>query len=328
MDVLLRALEAFAVGDAMGMPTEFMTLEMIHNRFGLIDHLIDPSCSFIHKNLKKGQITDDTEQVLYLIETFYKKGSITIGAVVEALCRWIEETHAEKKGYVGPNTSKALKKIRAGENPEEAGKGGTTCGAAMRVLAPVLCVGDDEEKLKEAVWVCSIPTHNTNLALEAAMSLGFGFYAAVAGASFREIINSILEGARVGKEMSNVRFAGASTGTRIRYALDEISNSRSVEEAMSFVYNVIGTNMESNEVVPAAVSIFAYAKGDVWLAIRMGASIGGDTDTIAAIAGALSCLYNRGHNIPDEILEEVISVNGLDLRRFAKMAWKMRGEKL
>jgi len=97
---------------------------------------------------------------------------------------------------------------------------------------------------------------------------------------------------------------------------------------MSFVYNVIGTNMESNEVVPAAVSIFAYAKGDVWLAIRMGASIGGDTDTIAAIAGALSCLYNRGHNIPDEILEEVISVNGLDLRGFAKMAWKMRGEKL
>lgn len=327
MDIFVQVLEAFAVGDAMGMPTEFMTLEVIRNRFGLVDHLIDPSCSLIHRNLKKGQVTDDTEQVLYLIETFYRKGAITTGTVVEALCRWIEETHAEERGYVGPNTLRALREIQAGRNPEEAGKGGTTCGAAMRVLAPVLCAGNDEERLKEAVWACSVPTHNTNIALEAAMGLGFGLHVAVTGASFEEIISSILGGARVGRKMSSVNLVGASTEARIRYALDEISNCRSAEDVMSFVYNVIGTSMESNEVVPAAVSIFAYAKGDVWLAIRMGASVGGDTDTIAAIAGALSCLYNRGHNIPSEVLEEVISVNRLDLRKFAEMAWKVRHER-
>jgi ADP-ribosylglycohydrolase len=326
--IFKQVLEAFAVGDAMGMPTEFMTLKMIRNRFGLIDTLIDPSVSLIHKNLKKGQITDDTEQVLYLLETFYEKKGVTVEGTVEGICRWIEETHADEKGYIGPSSLKALKKIQDGENPEKAGTGGTTCGAAMRVLAPALSVEmGNKEKLKEAIHACSIPTHNTNIALEAAMSLGFGFHTAVMGASFDEILESILEGAKIGREISGNEFVGASTGERIRYALDKISNLHSPEEVMSFIYDVIGTNMESNEVVPAAVSIFAYARDDTWLSIRIGASIGGDTDTIAAISGALSCLYSRGHNIPNEVVEEVLRINNLNLERYAKMVQEMLGGK-
>lgn len=326
MHIFQQVLEAFAVGDAMGMPTEFMTLRMIRDRFGFIDTLIDPSNSLIHKNLKKGQITDDTEQVLYLLETFYEKRGVTVEGTVEGLCRWIEETHAEERGYIGPSSLKALRKIQAGENPEDAGTGGTTCGAAMRVLAPVLSVEKgNKEELRDAIRACSIPTHNTNIALEAAVGLGFGFHAAITGASFDEIIESILEGAKIGREISGNEFVGASTGERVRYALSKIRDCHSPEEAMSFIYDVIGTTMESNEVVPAAVSIFAYAKGDTWLSIRMGASIGGDTDTIAAISGALSCLYNKGHNIPHEVVEEVIRVNNLNLEEYAKMVEEMLG---
>ena len=62
VELFERALEAFAVGDALGMPTEFMTQEAIKSKFGLVEKLIDPSVSQIHTNLKKGQITDDTEQ--------------------------------------------------------------------------------------------------------------------------------------------------------------------------------------------------------------------------------------------------------------------------
>jgi len=51
----------------------------------------------------------------------------------------------------------------------------------------------------------------------------------------------------------------------------------------------------------------------VWLALRMGASVGGDTDTIAALSGALCAAYAGGHNIPGPILEEALRVNNLDL---------------
>lgn len=326
--VVERALEAFAVGDAMGMPTEFMTLNMICQQFGIIDTLIDPSISLIHKNLNKGQITDDTEQVLYLLDTFYKERKVTIEGTVEGLRRWIGETNADKKGYIGPSSLKALQLIHEGEKAENAGLGGTTCGAAMRALTPVLSVENgNKEMLKEAIYACSVPTHNTNIALEASMSIGFGYQSALMGASFDEIIESILEGAEIGKKMSNNEYVGASTGERIRFALDKLHNLKSIEEVLSFIYNVIGTNMESNEVVPAAVTIFAYAKEDTWLSVRMGASVGGDTDTIAAISGALSCLYGKGHNIPNEIVNEVLRINNLNLKRYANLAQEMLGGK-
>jgi hypothetical protein len=59
------ALEALTVGDALGMPTEFMTREYIKRNFGFVSSIIDPQFSLIHKNLARASITDDTEQNLY-----------------------------------------------------------------------------------------------------------------------------------------------------------------------------------------------------------------------------------------------------------------------
>jgi len=322
--VFQKALEAFAVGDAMGMPTEFMSLEEIRRKFGVIDTLLDASVSPIHSNLKRGQVTDDTEQILYLIESFHKVGKVSVEATVEALCRWIEETNADKKGYIGPSSLKALKKIQEGCDPRDAGKGGTTCGAAMRILAAALCAKQgDVEMLKEFIWSATIPTHNTNIAMEAAMALGFGYHFAALGKTFDEIISAMVQGANIGREMADSSFVGASTGERIRFALEKIKSIKSHEKLLDFVYKVIGTTMESNEVVPAAVAIFAYAKDDVWLAIRLGASVGGDTDTIAAIAGALSSLYAKSHNVPDDIVKYVSRVNQIDFAKYGRMLYEM-----
>ncbi len=63
----------------------------------------------------------------------------------------------------------------------------------------------------------------------------------------------------------------------------------------------------------AVFALFNFAKEDVWLAIQMGASVGGDTDTIAALAGALCAAYAGSHNIPSAVLEDVVSRNSLDL---------------
>ena len=47
-------LEAFALGDALGMPTEFMTRFEIRRRFGLVDRLLEPAESRNHPDLAKG----------------------------------------------------------------------------------------------------------------------------------------------------------------------------------------------------------------------------------------------------------------------------------
>jgi len=317
-------LEAFATGDAMGMPTEFMDKETIRKRYKIVESILDPSESFIHRNLRKGQVTDDTEQVLYLIDMFSKNQEITPRKVAQTLYEWAVRTRAKEKGYIGPSSLKALEKIREGVKPEEAGKNGTTCGAAMRVLAPALCVKKgDLSKLRENIFMCSIPTHNTNLALEAAMALGYGYHFAAIGSDFDQIIDAIIQGAVEGYKMSSNKFIGASTGERVRFVTKIVKRDWPIEKVLDFIYDVIGTSMASNEVVPAAVTIFMYAKDDVWLAIRMGASVGGDTDTIAAMAGALCCLYAGGHNIPSGIVEEVINTNSLNLEKYAEMIEKI-----
>ncbi len=43
LNLIRGILTAYAVGDAMGMPTEFMTRAEISSRFGLVDTLIEPA---------------------------------------------------------------------------------------------------------------------------------------------------------------------------------------------------------------------------------------------------------------------------------------------
>lgn len=319
-----RALEAFAVGDAMGMPTEFMTIHHIRKEFGLVDRLLDPALSPLKRPMPRGSVTDDTEQVLYLLDAYSADREVTVENTVKGLLRWMKETGAVEKGYIGPSSRTALEKIEMGEEPETAGKGGTTCGAPMRVPAPALYVKKGSfEALKRSIWACTVPTHNTSIAMESAAAMGFALHAAAGGASFEEIVNAVIEGSGAGRAMCQDNYIGASSGCRFINAMTALKTMKTHEEVMTFIYEVIGTTMESNEIVPAALSVFAFAGRDVWTAIRIGASVGGDTDTIAALAGAMSALYRGGHNIPDEIVDEVMAVNRLDLSRYGALTEKV-----
>lgn len=320
----LKALQALAVGDAMGMPTEFMTRDTVR-RFGLVSELLDPVVSPIHPNLRKGSITDDTEQNLYLIDAYCKSGEITVEGTANALICWVRETAADSRGYIGPSSLKALKAIESGEDPRKTGRGGTTCGAAMRAPAAALCSKNDSpEKLARDIYNCSLPTHNTNLAVEAALAMGFAVDAAAGGAGVEEILKASLEGASCTNDLDTPNYVGASSAWKIKFLIELLADKSEIDEILDTIYYLNGTGLPANEVVPAALAVFSVAKGDVWLSIRMGASVGGDTDTIAALAGLLSALHSGDHNIPEEIVEEVLNVNRLDLSEIAEMIEKRR----
>lgn len=325
MQKFLKALEALATGDALGMPTEFMDRESVKRRFGLISTLLDPRVSLVHPNLERGTVTDDTEQNLYLIKTYCDSGVVTAENTADTLVRWMEETRAQEKGYIGPSSLKALKNIENGTSPLEAGRGGTTCGAPMRAPAAALCtVKSSSEVLSRAIYNCSVPTHNTNLAIEAALAVGFATAAAIEGASVREIIKAAIEGASQIESLNVPVYVGASTAWKTKFLIDELRNTEDRDKILDTIYYLNGTGLQANEVAPAALAVFSKAESDVWLAVRLGASLGGDTDTIAALAGLLSALYAGDHNIPKEILERVKRVNGLELSDYANMIVRTR----
>ena len=306
---------AFAAGDACGMPTEFMCPEDIRRVFagempdGLPEGLLPAEKSITHGILETGSVTDDTEQNLYLLAEAEKRGGVTLEGVLAALEAWIAETGAVEKHYIGPSSLKALESIRKGTPAAEAGMGGTTCGGIMRTPSAFLWnTAQSEEELEESILTSLLPTHNTSEALEAAGAYGFALRAAFNGAGMDKIFEAAERGGK--RLIAHASWTGCAPGS-VRRLLEARKLARRLDEAalLDHVYNLWGTGLPSADVCGAVFALFACAKKDVWKAIRLAAVIGGDTDTIAALAGALSAAYAGGQNIPRPVLDKVLKQN-------------------
>ena len=80
---------------------------------------------------------------------------------------------------------------------------------------------------------------------------------------------------------------------------------------------LVGTSLATQESVPAAFAMLAAAPDDPWLAVRLAASAGGDTDTIAAITGAIGGACHGAAAFPEQARVTVSAVNGLELDEVA-----------
>lgn len=311
-------LQALAVGDAMGMPSEFMTQEAIDQVYPEINTLLDPKRSYTHHELHFGSVTDDTEQNLYLAKAYVEAGEITVENSAQALSRWVVECDAIAKKYIGPSSMKALNAIKEGVSPMDAGRGGTTNGGIMRTPALVLCAGNgDEAHLLDCIRKGCIPTHHTSEAIEAAAAYGFALRAAIDGKETDEILAAAKRGSELA--LKSMDWVGAAPGCihRLEKLMKDMEQDPSDANLRYLLYYVYGMGLPSIDAFTAAMAIFLQKGKDVFGAIKLCAGIGGDTDTVGALAGALCAAYADGHNIPAEILTQVEQANNLDLTRVA-----------
>ncbi|MBR4080582.1 MAG: ADP-ribosylglycohydrolase family protein [Clostridia bacterium] len=312
-------LEAFAVGDAYGKATEQCTRQEIEARYDRIDTLLAPEDSLTHEDLFHGQVTDDTEQVVYLIREYADKGCITPYDTAMALLRWVNETDAANK-YIGANSLNALRSIAAGADVTTTGLNGITCGGMMRTPAAFFMSPD--ETLVENVVNCLMPTHYTGVAIESAVCYAFALRAAMRGYDMQTILDEACKGAELGKPHgSQLRVAAAapSCAARIRFLARLIPQMADEQAVKEFLYDVLGTTQESCDCCAAAFALFIWAKEDVHLAIRLATEMGGDTDTIACLAAGLCTLFAGGHNLPAEMVQLVSDANRLDFDELAAM---------
>jgi ADP-ribosylglycohydrolase len=194
--------------------------------------------------------------------------------------------------------------VLAGTPPEEAGRYGATNGAAMRVTPVGIAVppGDDMRRLVDAVHDSARVSHDTGVAIAGASAVAAAVSAGIAGATWREAIDQAVRAAAVGQTRGHW-VAGASIPARILLAIEQTDTEG--------IIDLIGTSLASQESVPAAFGFLAIAQGDGWTATRLAAAAGGDTDTIAAMAGAIAGAC--GSVFPDEAIATVTTFNSLDL---------------
>lgn len=349
------ALYGLAIGDALGMPTQSLPRALIIERYGeVLDgfHPAPPDQP-LAAGLPAGAITDDTEQALLLAELLVSSsGRIDGTELAQRLIAW-EDSMRERGSLdlLGPSTKRAITELLAGTDISETGRFGTTNGAAMRI-APIGIATSyaDLPRLVDHVVEASAATHNTGLALAGASAVAAAVSAGVEGATVPEAIAAGIEAARLGAERGHW-VAGADVATRIAWAVSAVKSTSSDQTGglplgrpfpdgvsldarpttgtaperppcpgavSAFVYELVGTSLASQESVPAAFAILAAYPDDPWLVCRLAASVGGDCDTIAAMAGAISGACHGAGAFPAEARKTVADVNNLRLDDLAR----------
>jgi ADP-ribosylglycohydrolase len=314
-DRAVGALVGLALGDALGMPTQSMSREQIAARYGRIRTLVDAVAEQPIAPLRPaGSITDDTEQALLLARLLVDgDGRIDPRRFAEALSAWEAGMVARGSAdLLGPSTRRAIARLRAGEPPEEAGRDGTTNGAAMRVAPVGIAVPvTDQAALLEAVVQASSVTHGTSTGIAAAAAVAAAVSAGVAGAALPDALDTAVQAAAAGARRGRWA-AGGDIAARIRWARGFV---RGLDDAAlaGAVAELIGTSVAAQESVVAAFAL-AEARGDDPLAaLTTAAGVGGDTDTIAAICGAVLGAQHGAGGLPADLLDVVLRVNRLDL---------------
>lgn len=316
-----RALGAFyglALGDALGMPTQSFSRAQIIARFGQITGLVDaPADQPIAPNMPKGSITDDTEQAILVAQLLVDgNGHIDPNTLAQRLIAW--EAVMQAKGsqdLLGPSTKRAIEMILAGHSPEESGRYGTTNGAAMRI-APVGIAADISQPdrfIKAVVQACQV-THNTSLGIASAAAVAAVISSGLNGKKLEHALNAGTEMAYIAEHHGHW-VAGGRIGPRIRWAR-HASHECNPDNLGDLLYDVIGTSVASQESVVAAFALAQrVASGSLssFNALCIAASIGGDTDTIAGILGAMLGACAGLEHWPQALILHVKEVNNLKL---------------
>lgn len=319
LDRAMGALIGGALGDALGMPTQLLSPARITELYGHVEDFVAPAADHpVSKGLPAGAITDDTEQALLLGRILISSGDrFDHARWVKALLGWEREVKARGSyDLLGPSTKRAIDAINSGVPAEEAGRSGDTNGAAMRI-APVGITMPPEplDALVAKVAETCRATHNTSIAIASAAAVAAAVSLGVSGGDWRAASGHAVAAARLGAALGHW-VTGGDIAARILWA-QELVRGKGDKEAIRLIADLIGTGVASQESVPAAFAVLEVAEGDAWRAAVISANLGGDTDTIGAIAAGMAGACAGQSQLPQE---RIARLKGIDLAEVRALA--------
>ncbi len=325
-DRAVSALYGLAIGDALGMPTQLMSRQAIADEFGSITWFEPAAADHpLAAGMPAASITDDTEQALLVARLLVEgDGHLDAPTFARELVRWEDSMRARGSlDLLGPSTKRAVDAVVAGESVDDSGRYGTTNGAAMRVTPIGIAVStSDLAALVDRVVESCLVSHNTGVAIAGASAVAAAVSAGIDGADRETAFDTAIAAATLGAARG-YWVAAADIGARIRLAV-ELADPTDPERSLTRIYEVIGTSLASQESVPAAFGVLATFPDDPWTAVRAAASLGGDSDTVAAMAGAIGGAIHGSDAYPAGARDLVETVNNLDLHRVADQLLRLR----
>lgn len=279
MDVARGALYGVAVADALGATLEFMSAAEIARRYGTLRDIVGGGWLA----LRPGQVTDDTEMTLAVAEGIAEQPDAPVEAVGRRFIEWLDTQPRD----VGRTCAVALNYARrrgwadaARFAHDDLGGRSAGNGSLMRSAYPGLWYADRAQALRVAVELSRM-THYDPLASEACELYTAAIWdMARGGVPARQALKAAFGGTRYQAALAG-QARLAPTGfvvDTLNCALDAVARTSSLEDAIVRAVN-----------------------------------LGGDADTVGAVAGGLAGAMYGYDSIPTRWRE------ALDVRTRARL---------
>lgn len=254
-----------AVGDALGVPFE----TKLSNYEPLVAWDGKTFLGSEHHKLQPGQYSDDTQMSLMVAESLILNHGFNPDDLAERYVDWMVSGRA--RGY-GKTTLLAVQNLRNGKHWSESGVPGSYGnGTAMRAAPFGVYFRNDIQSLIAIAKIDSAITHASEEAEAGAIAIALASAYAVNGDK-EGLLDELWQLLPDSKVRSTV------------YSLDSLVDSPYITPEQAL--RVIGTKGDVRQTVPAA--LYCFLKFDNYHdAVLASIKAGGDTDTTAAIVGAL-----------------------------------------
>lgn len=294
-DRFLGSMLGLAIGDAFGMPVEGMSPELIQSNYGWIN-TYHPRTDAAGEVLEQaGEITDDTEMMLCHVESLVSTGGLVDPE--NTGMRFLRLYNSDSRRFMGRTTQLSLQQAdQTGDF--QSGIGGEHAagnGVAMRIapLGLMHSVGRfNAEVFVREVMRAGLITHSNPEAINGGLAIAYGVRLQVTGEVPPEILAdevcSFIDEDAVSRK---IRQAGM-------LARPDLPGERHIVNLQQ-----IGTSGYVAESVAAAFYCATVAKNDLQMGIELATNAGGDTDTVAAMAGALIGAHAGASTFPAELVE-------------------------
>lgn len=320
-------LYGMAIGDAMGMPSELWSRERVKQFFGVITDFLDgPKENDVAYQYTRGQFTDDTAQALIILDSLIANHFEVIPSdIANRLLLWAEAEQAFEKNILGPTSKAALLSFKEGKEATSITNQSGTNGSAMRI-PPIGCLFSPDQKSELIQYVYDITkvTHSSDITIAGACMIAHAVSCAMIYKDFDQILESVYS------IEAQARALGADTinpslVARTKLGIELAKRYKDQDENfLENIYQIIGCGVSISESVPAALSIAYYAQ-DVKCCSLLCANIGGDTDTIGAMACAICGAYEGYAAIDSSWITLINGANEINLMEYVNVLMQHRG---
>jgi len=337
------SLLGLATGDVIGCPVEGLHPEKLKARYGRVEGLVSsaPAASYYWR--LPGLHSDDTQQALTISDVLIESGGFDEGLLVR---KWVEMAQVEISGAkfgchrgTGGGFRAWIRVYAGGEDPASTGLKPSMCdGAAMRSAPIGLFFRERRKERIDAAVRSALVTHTHPHAVASAAAMAAAAAAAMDGGDvLRRVAEETAEAERLVKEgfMGRIPTGVAGAVGEFSAAMGRLEDWR--ELPLEHALEAIARNAEplvpgpgvpfatqsfSITAVPTALLIASRHLEDYRAAVLEAVNLGGDADSIGAMAGAVVGAWCGISGIPEDWQSRVLARGQVLLRAQALLTGK------